>query len=71
MTEPELDPPGDILDFLAEPAKPDLHDEIAAWTRFMQCPNCRAQYPDFHSPAGTTGTLCDNCGWSSDEDGAS
>lgn len=31
------------------------------------CPNCRAEYPDFHSPEGTVETVCDHCGWASDE----
>jgi len=32
------------------------------------CPNCGADYPDFHSPVGTIETVCDACGWASDED---
>jgi hypothetical protein len=57
----------EFLEFLNQPAEDDPHDEIAAFTQFAVCPNCAAEYPDFHSPAGSMGTLCDNCGWSSDE----
>jgi len=35
--------------------------------RLACCPNCSAEYPDFHSPVGTTETVCDGCGWASDE----
>lgn len=58
----------DIIEFLSQPAEDDLHDEIEAWTHFTVCPMCGAEYPDFHSPPGTLGTLCDDCGWSSEED---
>lgn len=34
---------------------------------FAVCPNCEAQYPTFHSPVGSLHTLCDDCGWTSDE----
>jgi rubredoxin len=35
--------------------------------RLADCPNCGAEYPDFHSPVGTIETVCDNCGLASDE----
>jgi hypothetical protein len=59
----------DFIEFLSQPAEDDSEDEIKRWVVFMACPNCKAQYPVFHSPAGTTGTLCDDCGWSSDDQG--
>jgi hypothetical protein len=31
------------------------------------CPKCGAEWPDFHSPVGTIETVCENCGWASDE----
>lgn len=58
-----------FMEFLNEPAEDDPAAEIAAWTQFMCCPGCGAEYPDFHSIAGALHTLCDECGWSS-EDGA-
>jgi predicted RNA-binding Zn-ribbon protein involved in translation (DUF1610 family) len=33
---------------------------------FAVCPNCGAEYPTFHSMRSGE-TLCDECGWSSDE----
>jgi hypothetical protein len=59
----------DILEFLDQPPEDDLADEVSAWVQFMVCPNCSAAYPIFHSPSGSIHTLCDNCGWSSEEDG--
>ena len=59
----------DFDEFLNQPAEDDPADEADAWVRFSICPNCRAEYPDFHSPSGSIHTLCDNCGWSSEEDG--
>jgi hypothetical protein len=56
-----------FVEFLGQPAENDPHQEIVAWTKFMVCPNCGAEYPDFHSPVGSMGTLCNACGWSSDE----
>lgn len=43
------------------------HGNMDHIVRFMACPHCEAQYPTFHSPIGTLETLCDNCGWSSEE----
>jgi len=34
--------------------------------RFSVCPSCGARYPTFHSPEGSSETLCDSCGWCSD-----
>lgn len=31
------------------------------------CPACGAGYPDWHSPVGTFETLCDACGFASDD----
>ena len=59
----------DFLDFLASPAEEDEAKEVASWVRFMRCPKCEAEYPDFHSIAGEVHTLCDHCGWSSEVDG--
>jgi hypothetical protein len=35
--------------------------------RLAGCPECGADWPTFHSPVGTIETVCDNCGWASDE----
>lgn len=59
----------DFIGFLNSPAEDDPADEVSAWVRFMHCPSCEAEYPTFFSPVGSTGTLCDECGWSSEEDG--
>lgn len=45
------------------------HGDMETIVQFMECPNCSAEYPDFHSPAGEIHTLCDNCGWSSEAEG--
>lgn len=46
---------------------PTVDDILSDPLRFAVCPNCSAEYPDFHSPVGTIETLCDECGWSSEE----
>jgi hypothetical protein len=43
-------------------------EKDGTFTAFGTCPNCGAEYPDYHSPAGTAHTLCDICGWSSKEE---
>lgn len=42
-------------------------DDMDTVCQFAVCPNCRAEYPFFHSPVGSIHTLCDECGWSSEE----
>ena len=34
---------------------------------FATCPECGAEWPEFYSPVGSPETLCDSCGWSSEE----
>lgn len=50
----------DFLDALGQ-------GDIQRLSVYMVCPNCGAEHPIFHSPVGTLETLCDDCGWSSDE----
>lgn len=44
-----------------------VDDILGNLVRLGACPMCEAEYPDFHSPVGSLGTLCDACGWSSQE----
>jgi hypothetical protein len=44
------------------------NEVVLAEVTFATCPNCGAEYPDFHSPIGSFETLCDACGWSSEEE---
>lgn len=36
--------------------------------RLLACPNCESGYPTFRVPAGCIHTLCDFCGWSSEDE---
>lgn len=42
-------------------------DDLQRLVTFMACPHCGAEYPEFHSPVGKLTTLCDRCGWGSEE----
>ena len=35
--------------------------------KFSTCPECGSEYPIWHSPGGSLGVLCDNCGYHVDE----
>lgn len=48
-------------------ARSGRDDNLPGTIRLGECPHCAAEYPAFHSPAGSLETLCDECGWSSEE----
>lgn len=44
-----------------------MKDPQATWSTYQPgtCPDCGAEYPDFHSPKGEIGAFCDACGYAS------